>query len=358
MLRKKILSLFALLLVSMMAFSWSGKNSVKIFCEVTNGRGKGLTEVMLSVYDAETKSYQFSQTCDDRGDFTFALPVGKEYEIALTKKGYITKKILINTIVEEGRKKLKYEFDIVLSRNVSRTYAGAELLDKPIVRVYYNPKKNEFDYDMLYAQKIEKELKGLAAKKKMDMIKKLELKAMQDSLEESKLMASIVHPVPGAVTVSETKPAQQTAMISSAPVAGIGSAKTDVAVKSKGIDNKVALAAMADAGSSAKTVSKPAVANEKLNNKDKKTLFELENKMKIRNQQIINTAQVSDKTNAEILLASIEKNRVRLSNSKDYLQEQRNTNLAIQNSTTNPYIGLMDMIDDEIRSNKAKRRKK
>jgi hypothetical protein len=107
----------------------------------------------------------------ENGSFKFRFEIQKEYLLTFEKKGYIRKKILLNTAFpNENNKIITNFFEIMfqMSDKMPSNYGG-ELLDKPFGKIVYIPAQKLFDYDPVYASEIKKELNKLSA----DQIEKL-----------------------------------------------------------------------------------------------------------------------------------------------------------------------------------------
>jgi hypothetical protein len=117
---------------------------------------------------------------DVDGNYNLYLPLNREFDITITKEGYVQKKYFVSTKgIKEDQQMAKlptYVADVVLFTR----YDGIDysLFDQPINKYRYNPKNNNIDYDEPYL----KEMKAA-----MKEIKKAEREAIK--LEHEKLVA-------------------------------------------------------------------------------------------------------------------------------------------------------------------------
>ena len=121
-----------------------------------------------------------SGTSDGKGEFKLVLDFDKEYTISFSKPGLISKSITMNTMGVPEKKRLKCP-DMVAEITLfePNECIQADMLDKPIGRAVYFPKKNIVDWDMDFS------MPKLAALNKMldDCAEKLE---EQKKAEEQK----------------------------------------------------------------------------------------------------------------------------------------------------------------------------
>lgn len=93
-----------------------------------------------------------SGTSDGKGEYKIVLEYDKEYIITFSKPGFITKKIVMNTFgVPDKRKQKVPDMVAEITMVQPNDCIKAEMLDKPIGRAKYFPKKNVIDWDMAYS---------------------------------------------------------------------------------------------------------------------------------------------------------------------------------------------------------------
>jgi hypothetical protein len=99
------------------------------------------------------------------GKFKVRIPHDGDYVIQITKPGYITKRIAINTFnVPDDRTHAPFaEFDVDI--DLFKLFPGLDysVLNNPIARIIYNPTPSvdDFDYDRVYTAQIQAELDKL-----------------------------------------------------------------------------------------------------------------------------------------------------------------------------------------------------
>lgn len=124
---------------------------------------------------------------DVDGNYNLFLPLNREFDITVTKEGYVQKKYFVSTKgIKEGTEIAKlptYVADVVLFTR----YEGVDysLFDQPINKYRYNAKNNNIDYDEPYLKEM---------KEAMKEIKKAEREAIKMAHEklaaERKLLAA------------------------------------------------------------------------------------------------------------------------------------------------------------------------
>ena len=128
-----------------------------------------------------------STQTDVDGNYDLYLPLNREFDVTITKEGYVQKKYFVSTkgIKEEGglAKFPNYVADVVLFTR----YEGVDysLFDEPINKYHYNSKNNNMDYDEPYLKQM---------KEAMKEVKKAEREALKLAHEklvnERKLLAN------------------------------------------------------------------------------------------------------------------------------------------------------------------------
>lgn len=166
------------------------------FFAIAQGKNVFIVNFELGIIDGETgnakvsisKNGTFYKLVDaKRGKFTLTLDFGAEYIFACTKIGYISKSILFDTHVPEGRENGDFgEFDAAVG--LKKQEEGEEIVyGQPVGKVTFDAKKDDFDYDTdftLKADEMQKKAKVVASQKtpsipvveKIAEIKKIEEK--------------------------------------------------------------------------------------------------------------------------------------------------------------------------------------
>ena len=116
-----------------------------------------------------------------KGFINSQLFLQKEYMITFSKKGYITKKILINTQMP-GRAEAVYEHynTLLMTNKVATDQDSISLLDKPAIRLYFSIEKYDFAVDSLYRAKVQNEVKSIPADFVNQLIAKMEENSKRD----------------------------------------------------------------------------------------------------------------------------------------------------------------------------------
>jgi hypothetical protein len=117
---------------------------------------KGVIIKVLNENDYLVASY----FTDKKGKTNFSLPLDKKFKVLITKKGYVTKIVEINTAVpKEVNAAFIFPVDVAIFAEVKNLNTG--VLNKPIAKVQFNNMQKEFVYDITYTHKINGELKKM-----------------------------------------------------------------------------------------------------------------------------------------------------------------------------------------------------
>lgn len=91
--------------------------------------------------------------------FSFYLIKNSYYAIRVSRKGYITKYICINTQISKQNQNMHvFEFETTLLNDSVIAKLNRDMLDYPVAIVHYNLKTNAFIYNKEYSKFIRKEL--------------------------------------------------------------------------------------------------------------------------------------------------------------------------------------------------------
>ena len=128
-----------------------------------------------------------SMQADVDGNYNLYLPLNREFDITITKEGYVQKKYFVSTKgIKEDQQMAKlpdYVADVVLfTRYDGINYS---LFDQPINKYHYNPKNNNIDYDEAYLKEMKAAMKEIK-KEEREAIKL----AHEKLVAERKLLAS------------------------------------------------------------------------------------------------------------------------------------------------------------------------
>lgn len=117
---------------------------------------KGVIIKVLNENDYLVASY----FTDKKGKTNFSLPLDKKFKVLITKKGYVTKIVEINTAVpKEVNAAFIFPVDVAIFAEVKNL--NTAVLNKPIAKVQFNNMQKEFVYDITYTHKINGELKKM-----------------------------------------------------------------------------------------------------------------------------------------------------------------------------------------------------
>ena len=95
-----------------------------------------------------------------KGKSNFKLPLNRKFIVEVSKNGFVSKKIEVNTKVPP-EKKLAYIFPFTLDIFEELPGMDVSVLQKPIARISYLFTISQFDYDNAYTNKINNDLKKM-----------------------------------------------------------------------------------------------------------------------------------------------------------------------------------------------------
>lgn len=119
---------------------------------------KPLDSVLISIY---TGDIPFTELwTNKKGKCDFKLPLDKNFRIDISRKGFVSKSIIVVTKVPNDRKDIfNFSFDVDLFEEVKGL--DVSVLKNPIAKVSYNLAMEGFAYDVNYTSKINADLKKM-----------------------------------------------------------------------------------------------------------------------------------------------------------------------------------------------------
>jgi len=133
--------------------------NVKQAKEWEKGALKNLDSAKFTVYTQENEIYQeaYSNWC---GMCMIKLPVNRQFRIVVTKKGWVSKIITVDSRVTDKKlKRYRLPFEIDMFEYIPEL--DASVLQDPIAGVVYNEYLNCFDYNFEYTDEVNDRLKKL-----------------------------------------------------------------------------------------------------------------------------------------------------------------------------------------------------
>ncbi|PBQ31125.1 hypothetical protein CNR22_04885 [Sphingobacteriaceae bacterium] len=96
---------------------------------------------------------------DGKKAFKFALKKNTVYTIRISKRGYVSRLVCVNTKTSADPEDLfSFSFETKLLKNEEAEKMNKEFLDLPIALIYFDTKKDCFIYDREYTSKVKKEV--------------------------------------------------------------------------------------------------------------------------------------------------------------------------------------------------------
>ncbi|MCW3103880.1 MAG: hypothetical protein JWO09_2320 [Bacteroidetes bacterium] len=117
-----------------------------------------LDSVLITIYSGDIPYSEL--WTNKKGKCDFKLPLDKNFRIDISRKGFVTKSILVSTKVPNDQKDIfNFSFDVDLFEEVNGL--DVSVLKNPIAKVSYNLAMEGFAYDVTYTSKINADLKKM-----------------------------------------------------------------------------------------------------------------------------------------------------------------------------------------------------
>ncbi|HEY6163126.1 MAG TPA: hypothetical protein VI112_18000 [Bacteroidia bacterium] len=123
----------------------------------SDDKGKG----MFTVYLSRDNNVLDSMIIGAGKVFKFTLQKNSYYTIRITRKGYVTRSVSINTGLPKGVSTdplFRFHFDMMLLKEGQVRTKNKEAFDFPIALITYDNKKGWFDYSRKYTALVKKEM--------------------------------------------------------------------------------------------------------------------------------------------------------------------------------------------------------
>jgi hypothetical protein len=123
---------------------------------VNSGKSPALTRVELLCDNRVIDSFIMK---DQQRMFAFNLKKNNSYTIRISKDGYVSKLVCIDTRVPVFNENLyRFSFETKLIDNETSEKLNKEVLDMPIAMIYFDVKKGCFYYSKAYTSNIKRSL--------------------------------------------------------------------------------------------------------------------------------------------------------------------------------------------------------
>ena len=129
--------------------------------EEKNAESKLLDSVLITIYNGDIPYSEI--WTNKKGKSTFKLPLDKNIKIQISKKGFVTKFIALNTKVPTAKRDaFSFSCDVDIFEEIDGL--DVTILNSPIARITYSPSFESFQYDVSYTNKVNVELKKMYKK--------------------------------------------------------------------------------------------------------------------------------------------------------------------------------------------------
>jgi len=151
------------------------------------GDNKNLGNVKIVVFKDDSKVTDY--VTNAVGRFDMKLDLNQIYTLYVSKEGYITKILTVTTMVPDSSQlpyEYQYKFNVILLEDFKGS-AQMESLKKPAVKILFNEKFQDFDFDEVYNREVQAEMKLL--QESIQQRVEVDNKAKIDSLIRGKIAA-------------------------------------------------------------------------------------------------------------------------------------------------------------------------
>lgn len=182
----KLFGIILLLILAGSSFAQENTFSLKVKFSVNGG---GLDNALITI----TKNGSPYRVIDpSKSKYKLDLELGAEFLLVFTKQGYITKSLLVDTHVPNGREKEEIREYIATVELAKQPEDQVITYTQPVGRITYSSLEGEFDADKDYSQKAQ------------DMVKKAESNPAPKP--KPVVPPPVSKPIPVAVKPPEYKP--------------------------------------------------------------------------------------------------------------------------------------------------------
>ncbi len=153
----------------------------------TKGDNKNVGNVKIAVFKDDAKVTDYMTNASGR--FDMKLDLNQIYTLYVSKEGYITKILTITTMVPDSSQlpyEYQYKFNVILLEDFKGS-AQMESLKRPAVKIVFNAKYQDFDFDEAYNREVQAEMKLL--QESIVQREELNNKEKIDSLIKAKINA-------------------------------------------------------------------------------------------------------------------------------------------------------------------------
>jgi cytoskeletal protein CcmA (bactofilin family) len=153
----------------------------------SKGDNKNLGNVKIAVFKDDAKVNDYVTNASGR--FDMKLDLNQIYTLYVSKENYITKILTITTMVPDSSQlpyEYQYKFNVILLEDFKGS-AQMESLKRPAVKILFNEKFQDFDFDEVYNREVQAEMKLL--QESIQQRIEIDNKSKIDSLIRGKIVA-------------------------------------------------------------------------------------------------------------------------------------------------------------------------
>ena len=122
---------------------------------------KSLAGTLVTIYADTGMTVVQKVEADGKGYVAFHLPVQREYTMKISKQGYVTKRVSIDTRMPRDYEIGDYFFEFSVDLFLEIEGVDVSILKFPVAKIFFNTFNKGFDYDFNYTAKINKDLKKM-----------------------------------------------------------------------------------------------------------------------------------------------------------------------------------------------------
>ncbi len=120
-----------------------------------------LDSVLITIFNGDIPMSEL--WTNKKGKCSFKLALNKNLRVQISKKGFVSKSIAVNTKIPESKKDaFTFNCDVDIFEEIKNL--DVTILNSPIARITYSPSLEGFQYDINYTNKINLELKKMYKK--------------------------------------------------------------------------------------------------------------------------------------------------------------------------------------------------
>jgi hypothetical protein len=153
----------------MSGFAQHEPHVVELNVIVTSAKNKKILKSVMVIVGGDSLN---RIKANKRGEFELTVGKNNKVEITFMVKGYVSKSILVNTFTSSNIKSSK-SFELELLLSVKQQNLNYELLNFPVVKIYYCKQSKKIRYNKAFNTKMKTKYRNVLQKIKTEQFKLL-----------------------------------------------------------------------------------------------------------------------------------------------------------------------------------------